>query len=416
MNDVFLNGPARSAYDAVLVPLSEGLDEIIEIKRADVYHRPPYVKLQTKNEGDCESAKVYPYIIRQDSYLSSVYKVYAGARNLASNSMNSSGASGWLNDWSFGYIDPWNCNREKTAEVLRTSLVALRPSLHQIDAQLSQDGAFELLDVLDEKLSRLQQTVERAKKTIYYVYRTYDHGVDGPEEKEELADSGNGPECIYEQYRALCSLLDDLSSLRERVAEKQALSKSQMISLASGSSLRESSLQFASPEAASLWFCKQRLNHRKRVCGGDEASLERLGRESYADLIRTHRLAQKTPESFIGFAKTIDREIAKVCRRDKIKSAQFVGEVYTRWLEKLKEEGVQVPLSIRPDHFKMWFKELCANEVSRIVYQAIFSALINSEGTGPYRLDCAPSALNAIMQSNYFPMFEDSSMVLNFSR
>lgn len=406
MNAIDLTGPAKKVYEGVFTPLSEQLATVREAKKVDPYGRPPYLKLQTQNEKNLWEVKIATYLIDYNAQFSSLQGAYAGSRNFMANTLNSSGAGSWLSSWSFGYIDPWNCSRGHTATALRTAIAAFRPAIFQFKESLEGFNSIESLETFKTKIVEIKKTIEEAKKTVFYVYRTYDHKIEEGE-SEELQDQGSGPKGIFDQYQALCDMLNqEIIPLEEAILAKIDLLSSSPQNLEPKKSSSRSSLEFDSPEKASLWFCKQRLMQQKRVCGEDLSLLSLVGKKTHADLQRTCRLSGGVPEAFVNFAKSIDASLAKIYKGNQILSSQFVGEVYERSRKELEKEGLEMPVFARPDNFKMWLKELCSKDASRQVYQTIFTALLNPEASGPYRLDSAPSALNAIMVSEYFSMFE----------
>lgn len=398
----------HSLTDSSLTPFKVLADQLIEIREAkkqDPYGRAPYVKLQTKEETDPKKLQISPYMIGEGSYLTHVHKMYAGTRNFTANAFGD-----FLNGWGGGYIDFWHCDRKCTALALQTANNALIEELNEWDQSIKGENQSQRLEEFSSFLSEAKQMLISAQKTVFYIHQTYAHLTPSEVQEEQIGEFEKGSKEIHEQYQAISDSIKRIDALLRSVSLKMkpigaSFSKSEEEQMISKSTSAKDPLLFKDEKTASRWFLKQRDFCRKQAAArypGD--SIEKIHLQSSQDLSRSALLMGKAPQDFIRFAKSIDQEVKKTCRGDKISSSNFIAEVYERF--KISQPDL---IEACPDSFKMWLKELCMKGVSSATYQALFSALMNEERTGPYRLDLAPSALNAIMISPFFGLFDSSN-------
>lgn len=393
----FPSGDALRIYQRVYTPLSESLDSIKESKKT--YGSLPYVKLRTHSEENPQALEVYARLIANNSYLTPIIKAYTGTWNLTSNALSS---------WSWGYLNTWKCKRQMTATALKTAITAFSLGIKNFkENELSHLNEASLQD-LQKEIVNITQTLENARKTIFYIYRTYDQKIEEDQvDKEDLTDSG--PKEIREQYQALTRLIkEEIASLSEVIEQKlQELSPS--IPTVSTPTIEpeaspsekisvkdESRLIFKNEERASLWFTRQLNRHR------NEAQV--TGMDAFHNFESKKRnMEKKAPKDFINFAKTWDA----VFEGDDVRNYDAAKEVFERFSALLSStEDIKLSLS-PPLSFKHLLKELCSQNAPRGAYQLLFRSLQNEAGTAPIGLKYEAALLNAIMShGGYFPMFD----------
>lgn len=432
----FPKGDALTVYKSVYCCLSGQLPEIKS--RKDGYGAAPYVKLQTKYETDLSNLIINPYLISMNSYGTKIHQAYAGTKHFAGNLINSSFLASPLKTISWGRIDPWNCNREMAAEALKTAITVFSAGVSDLDKLL--EGSFEkaTLEELRDQLATVSLTLCDAKKTVFFIYRTYDQVPADDETGDVIVSDGIGPEGIKEQYAALSRMIgQDFASVQQKVLAKIAqfdvvvdgsssdvenegssddepVAKKVLSPKKDGSSDEGEVILLAFPEIkvvaeeivmvdvklvfrdeiqACSWFCRKMRERRDQVDG--------TGEQAYKNLTTMARVSQTVPKPFLLFAKSLDHVF-----KDKIARYDFVQQVYGRFTKCLSEKGIELEVS-RPDSFKMLLNELCAKGAPRPVYQALFQVLMNKDGTGPCGLRFEPAILNAIMNNgDYFKIFD----------
>lgn len=394
----FPSGDALRIYQRVYTPLSDSLDSIKVSKNK--YGSLPYVKLRTHSEENPQALEVYAHLIDNNSSLTVFKKAYAGTRNFTCNALSS---------WSWGYLNTWICKRQMTATALKTAITAFSLGIKTFEEnELSHLNEASLQD-LQKEIVKITQTLENARKTIFYIYRTYDQNIEEDQvDKEDLTDSG--PKEIREQYQALTRLIkEEIASLSEVIEQKlQELSPS--IPTVSTPTIEpeaspsekisvkdESRLIFKNEERASLWFTRQ-LNRRR-----NEAQVTGMDAFNDFEVQKNRNLEKKAPQDFINFAKTWDA----VFEGDDVRNYDAAKEVFERFSALLlSAEDIKLSLS-PPLSFKHLLKELCSQNAPRGAYQLLFRSLQNEAGTAPIGLNYEPALLNAIMShGGYFPMFD----------
>lgn len=376
----YINGNALRVYESLFTQLYNDSETIA----ANSLDGPPYVKLQTRFESDSQRVEAASYVIPPDQY-SAVFQAYAGSRNYLANTVNSWGMGSTINNWSWGYIDPWNCNRQKTGEALETALNEVAPSLEALGEKAQTNDAAELKNV-KEDLLKIEKLFSGVKKTIFFVYRTYDHSI-----QEEITEQGNGPEEIFVQYERLSDMLDTISDLKNQIEEKISFDAKLVQSMPT----TRNSFSFKTEADASLWFCHQMIRCRNAIFKGNPF-LKDQG--VYNDLMRQSKLSKDIPDTFKRFAKDLDEAVAMDGG-----SEDFVHELYQRFLKQLGESENLVS----PNSFSEWLETLCQQEMSLDHYKAVFKALMNNSRNGPYRLNIAPRIMNTMMMNlQYFLLFD----------
>ncbi|MBS0653536.1 MAG: hypothetical protein JSR39_08460 [Verrucomicrobia bacterium] len=430
----FPQGDALAAYKSVFGPLCSQLPEIRS--RKDGYGAAPYVKLQTKYETDVTCLMINPYLITNNSFFSVFHKAYAGTKHLAGNTINGSFLSAPLKSMSFGYIDPWNCNRQMTTQALKTAIIVFSSSIADLDAMLDGDLDKISLEELQSQLANVSQTLKDAKKTIFYIYRTYDQTpVTDEEMPAEQVVEGSGTDALREQYMALDRMISSgLFAVQQKVQAKieqfavpvpvaqdipSALPKDTPVGvlvqlpeavveelpmiqlqeqvddliIVTEETMVDAKLVFKDEVQACRWFCRKLLERRQQIEG--------TGEQAFKNLTTMARVSGTVPKPFILFAKSLDHVF-----KDKVALYDFIQCVHGRFTSLLSEKGIVIEVP-RPDNFKMLLSDLCAKGASREVYQTLFQALTNREGTGPYGLRFEPAVLNAIMNNgDYFKFFD----------
>ncbi|MBI3236441.1 MAG: hypothetical protein HYZ48_01835 [Chlamydiales bacterium] len=353
----------------------------------------PFVKLRTYNEADPRSIVVTPHIVSQNSYFCTLQRACAGTLHFAGNTIHQSGWQNSIKSWSFGYIDPWNCNRMMTALALKTSIAVLRQDVEGLQEELKKDLSHPEWKELKLQIEKNIETLRSAKKTLFYIYKTYtQEGMENREE-ETIENAGDGPLEIFEQDQNLGHLIEEelvgvLSQIDRKITPPVS---DQPLTPTPG----KQALVFESHERASAWFLKRIAIARQDVQNKKGASVHK-------DLMSAHRIAGRIPQPFTEFAKSIDATF-----KSKIEGYAFIRRTYPRFLEQLQAEGLEIPQNHPPDTFKGWLGTMCKQSASQRAYQILFETLMNSSKTAPYDLRFEPAILNAILSSqNYFPLFD----------
>ncbi|MDP1607942.1 MAG: hypothetical protein Q8L98_01360 [Chlamydiales bacterium] len=376
----YINGDALRLCESFFAQLYNDSEMIA----ANSLDGPPYVKLQTNFESDSRRVEAASYVIPPDQY-SLVFQAYAGSRNYVANTVNHWGMGSTINSWSWGYIDPWNCNRQKTGEALETGLNGVAPCLEALREKAQINDVGELKNV-KEDLLKLEKLFSGVKKTIFFVYRTYDHSIG-----EGITEQGNGPEEIFVQYERLSDMLGAISDLKDQVEEKIGVDAT----LPQPMPKVQDSFSFKTEADASLWFCHQMIRCRNAIFKSNPF-LKDQG--VYNDLMKQSKLSKDIPDTFKRFAKELDEAVAR-----ERGSEDFVQELYHRFLKQLGESENVIP----PISFSEWLETLCREEASLDHYKAIFKALMNDSKNGPYRLNMAPRIMNTMMMNpQYFLLFD----------
>lgn len=440
----FPQGNALAAYKSVFAPLCSQLPEIRS--RKDGYGAAPYVKLQTKYETDVTCLVINPYLITNNSFFSVFHKAYAGTKHLAGNTINSSFLSAPLKSMSYGFIDPWNCNREMTTQALKTAIIVFSSSISDLDAMLDGDLDKISLEELQSQLANVSQTLKDAKKTVFYIYRTYDQTpVTDEEMSAEHVVDDTGTVALREQFKALDRMIStNLCSVQQKVQAKiaqfdvpvmgaqdipsafpketpvgvlerlpeviveefptiQLLEEADDLFVVIEEAMVDAKLVFKDEVQACRWFCRKLSERRQQIDG--------TGDQAFKNLTTMARVSGTVPKPFILFAKSLDHVF-----KDKVALYDFIQCVYGRFTSLLSEKGIVIEVP-RPDNFKMLLSDLCAKGASREVYQTLFQALMNREGTGPYGLRFEPAVLNAIMNNgDYFKFFDTEHEMVTISK
>ncbi|MBS0604166.1 MAG: hypothetical protein JSS60_03900 [Verrucomicrobia bacterium] len=413
MSVKFLQGAALEVHNRVFNPLAQSLQSVKESK--EYYKASPYVKLRTTHETDPSTVQVSCYLIARNSLFTMPSKFLAETKHIFGSVVN--------------FASPnrmWNCHNTCTAQTLETAITAFSTRIIEINSEIDGMDDSASLQTLRQELADIQVLLQSSLKTLFYIYRTYNQNPNVGEETEEIP-VGNEEEVIRPQYQALLSLINrDLSSLLQQIDVKlnphQPLAEVAMdngekeveilIPWKDGAEedpqveqeayaaalevMADKTLVFKSQMAASKWFCRKLTS-----CRGSN------GDDAHADLIRGARIAKTVPKPFILFAKTLDAVF-----NEKMARYDFLSKVYERFNQILMNSGTENEAK-KPNNFKMLLSELCEKNAPRHVYQALFKALMNEEGTAPYGLKYEPAVLNAIMNNpDYFPIFDpDHEMV-----
>lgn len=417
----FLQGSANDVYDRIFVPLSKEVGIIKCSKQA--YGCNPFVKLRTVNEGDPKLVQVTCSIVdsaytnRYNSLVTTATRSCTELRNVAGSIIN--------------FASPnfmWNCLPTKTGQTLDTAVQAFYERIDQLKLEIDQGICSQDLHDLKKEIGQVRATLNFALKTVFYIYRTYNQNpeMDGG---EELVSS-NQQEVLRSQYVAIRNLINqDFASLLQCIdaklnppqlhvdLEQSIASEFNSLSLTetchpdvhqetvlcpivaeetqrfAQDVMIDKALVFKSSEAASKWFKSTLVRSRL-------ASEMVSGPSCFSNLMHSARIAKTVPQAFVSFGKTLDAVF-----RDKYAHYNTVQEVCQRFNGILAASGRPLKLN-QHNNFKKLFIELCNLKVSREVYQDFFRALMNAQGTAPFGLQYEAAILNAIMNSEYFPMFD----------